>query len=214
MPDLVSELESQGVLRTPRICAAFRSVPRQAFLPSELIDQSDVNAPLPIGEGQTCSQPLTVALMLEWLQPKRGERVLDVGAGSGWTAALLATLVGPTGRVVALERHPTLVAFAQRRLASFHFSTLDLRCADGSAGAADAAPFDVIHVAAAAQQRLPAPLRAQLAVGGRLLIPVGRLSQDLLFIHRTSRGDQEQHFPGFQFVPLIESTYGQTSPHP
>lgn len=214
MADLVSELESQGVLRTPRIRAALRSVPRRAFLPSALVDTADVNAPLPIGEGQTCSQPLTVALMLEWLQPQRGERVLDVGAGSGWTAALLATLVGASGCVLALERRPSLVAFARRHLTPFHFPQLELRCADGSQGAPKAGPFDVIHVAAASRHGPSARLRAQLAVGGRLLIPVGHPTQDLLLIRRTQRGDEEQRLPGFQFVPLIEPAYGQTSPHP
>lgn len=215
MPDLVTELTASGALRTPRLIAAFRTVPRTAFLPPALVDEAERNAPLPIGHGQTISQPLTVALMLELVQPKPGERVLDVGAGSGWAAALLASVVGSTGRVVAVERVPALCDFARRNLAPFGFPQLELRCADGTRGAPDAAPFDVIHVAAAAPRRPPSALREQLTVGGRLVIPVGSGEQDLLIVTRRAAGRyDERRLPGFRFVPLIPGPYGETPSHP
>lgn len=206
MERLLRELMEQGILRTPRIIEAFRAVPRESFLPEELVLEAEVNAPLPIGDGQTISQPLTVAIMLELLAPQPGDKVLDVGAGSGWTAALIGMIVGPGGRVFAIERLTALKTFAEQNLKKFHLPQVTLRLGDGSRGLPAEAPFQAIHVAAAAAHSIPPALPQQLAIHGRLVIPVGALSQDLIRLTRRGRDEfQEDRYPGFQFVPLIES---------
>lgn len=204
MEELLRQLQEQGYLTTPRIIEAFRAVSRDAFVLPDYRADAARNEPLPIGYGQTISQPLTVALMLELLQPVLGERVLDVGAGSGWTAALLKHLVGEKGSVVAVERVPQLRRFAEENLAR---AGVDVKVVggDGSRGVSASAPFDVIHVAAAARRGVPEPLKAQLAVHGRLVVPVGEASQTMTLLTRTSPTKYAQrHIPGFSFVPLIE----------
>src|SRR3989338_1613072 len=104
MESLVQELISDGYLRSPQIIRAFQHVKRQDFLPEELVDEASVNYPLPIGHGQTISQPLTVAFMFELLDPAEGQKIMDIGSGSGWTTALLAEIVGPSGKIFAIER--------------------------------------------------------------------------------------------------------------
>lgn len=205
MERLLEQLMSDGYLRTERIIRAFRKVPRADFLPEQERQFADRNEPLPIGFGQTISQPLTVALMLELLQPKLGESVLDIGAGSGWTTALFATIVGPKGRVVAIERIPQLHAFAKKNLAPFGFSNVTLLQGDGTFGHPQSSPFDCIHVAAGARHGVPDALKKQLAVAGRLVIPVGEPMQTLVCVTRTAKDAfDEQRIPGFSFVPLIE----------
>lgn len=204
MERLIQQLIDEGHLRTPAIIEAFRAVPRSSFLDVRQQDEAARNIPLPIGYGQTISQPLTVAFMLELVQPQPGERVLDVGAGSGWTAALLAYLVGERGRVVAIERIPQLRQAAREHLAAFRFSNIELLSGDGSYGAPSFAPFDCIHVAAAAKA-VPPALRNQLARHGRLVIPIGDVTHTLYLITREANGKFSEHqYPGFAFVPLIE----------
>ncbi|MFH1171592.1 MAG: protein-L-isoaspartate O-methyltransferase, partial [bacterium] len=165
----------------------------------------NLDVPLPIGYGQTNSQPLTVALMLELLQPKPGDRVLDVGAGSGWTAALFAHIVGNKGHVVAMERIPQLSRRAMENCAPYHFSNLTFVRKDATEEDPRMPEYDVIHVAAAAQKHVPDVFRDQLAVHGRLLIPVGRGTQTLILLTRVSKTRfLEKRFPGFSFVPLLE----------
>lgn len=202
---LIDQLVADKVLSTPQIIDAFRKVSRHLFVTPQFKADAHINTPLPIGFGQTISQPLTVALMLEALQVEPGQRVLDVGAGSGWTAALLAELVGPTGSVIAIERIPQLRQQAEANVRAAGYKQVEFHTADGAQGWADAAPFDRIHVAAAAQHEIPEVLKEQLAIGGRLVIPVGEEAQDVVvLIRETSLSFHEQHHPGFQFVPLIE----------
>src|SRR5687767_9613389 len=120
---LMDELIAEGVLRTPRILEAFRAIDRADFVPDDLKGQADVNAPLPIGEGQTISQPLTVAFMLELLQPQPGNNILDLGSGSGWQTALLAHIVGGEGRVTALEIIPELYEQSRKNIEKYNFLT-------------------------------------------------------------------------------------------
>ncbi|MFA5070559.1 MAG: protein-L-isoaspartate O-methyltransferase [Patescibacteria group bacterium] len=205
MQQLVQKLIDDGYLKTPKIIEAFLNIHRRDFLPEELREDFSENIPLPINYGQTNSQPLTVAFMLELLQPKEGEKVLDVGSGSAWTTGLLAYLVGEKGKVYAVERIPQLKTFGEKNLEKYKFKNIELFCGDGSAGLSEFAPFDCIQVAAAAINGIPKALGDQLAIGGRLVIPVGRDIQEMVLRIKKSEDDfEEQRFSGFQFVPLIE----------
>lgn len=203
MEALIQELIADGYLKTPRIIEAFRRVQRRDFLPDDLQGEESVNAPLPIGYGQTISQPLTVAIMLELLQPQEGEKILDVGAGSGWTAALFGFLVGEKGKVIAIERVPQLVEKLRMKKEELRMKNVTIFEGDGSQGFPKEAPFAIIHVAAAAEE-FPDVLKEQLAISGRLVVPVGRGLQELVLVERTAPVTfQEKRYPGFQFVPLI-----------
>lgn len=209
MQNLVKKLTDEGYLKTPKIIEAFLAVHRRDFLLPELKADFEENIPLPINYGQTNSQPLTVAFMLELLQAKEGDKVLDVGSGSAWTTALLAYLVGERGRVYALERIPQLVTFGENNLKKYQFKNIELFCGDGSMGLSEFAPFDCIQVSAAAENKVPSALREQLKIGGRLVIPVGRDTQEMVLLVKKDEDQfEEQRFAGFQFVPLIEGNEG------
>lgn len=203
MDDLISRFEKQGILKTPQIIEALRTVDRYKFVAPDYEPDASLNEPLPIGYGQTISQPMTVGFMLELLQAGDSDKVLDVGAGSGWTAALLARLVGPNGKVYAMERIPQLKHFCESNLRAAGIEGVEVVLGDGSRGLPSAAPFDRIHVAAAAAE-VPAALIKQLAIGGRLVVPVGQYVQEVILIEKVGQHDiREQRYPGFQFVPLI-----------
>ena len=183
------------------VAAAMRAIPRADFLPAEVRAQAEVDAPLPIGFGQTNSQPSTVAFMLRLLDVPVGGRVLDVGAGSGWTTALLSWLVGPEGRVIGVERHLGLLESAARALARHQVGRAEVRLAvPGTLGVPEEAPFDRILVSAEAD-RIPSSLVSQLADGGAMVLPVGPS-----MVHLTRRGDEitTRRLGQFRFVPLIE----------
>lgn len=200
---LIESLNAQGVLQSERIRHAFRRVDRARFLPFEVRDQAYKNIPVPIGFGQTISQPLTVAIMLEALQPKERDHVLDIGAGSGWATALLATIVGLRGRVTGVELIPQLAETAKKNIARENIPNVSIIAGDASRGWLHGAPYDVIHVAAAAPEIIP-EFQKQLAVGGRLILPVGEPVQDLALITKTGDNTYTEHrIPGFQFVSLI-----------
>ena len=200
---LLDQLIAEGYLKTPAYITAFRKVMRQDFLPAGMESEAALNAPLPIGGHQTISQPLTAAFMLELLSPRPGQKVLDVGSGSGWTTALLAEIVGSRGHVYAVERLPELQAFSQRNVVKYRYPNVTMRGGDGSRGLPEFAPFDRIQVAAAARAVPPALLQ-QLAVGGRMVIPTQ--AEDLRLIERKSPGEYTTKiFSGFLFVPLVEN---------
>ena len=200
--ELIDELIEAGYLKTPGIIEAFRRVNRRDFLPPALQADAAWNSPLPIGHRQTISQPLTVAFMLELLAPQSGDRVLDVGAGSGWTTALLAEIVGPSGGVYAVERIAELKNFGQQNVGKYNFSNVTFFCRDGHRGLPDHAPFDRILVSAAAR-RVPPALRQQLANNGRMVIPT--TDEDIRLIKKSASGTfKETRYPGFIFVPLVE----------
>lgn len=183
-----------------RIQAAFAAVPREHFLPRKQRRHAGENRPLLIGHEQTNSQPTTVAQMLQLLDPRPGHRVLDVGSGSGWTCALLAHLVEPTGQVYGVERVPELTELARRNLTAFPGPTASVHQAEaGVLGLPALAPFDRILVSAEAQS-LPEPLVDQLDKGARMVIPVsGRLS----VVDRDETGDlAERRIGYYSFVPL------------
>jgi protein-L-isoaspartate(D-aspartate) O-methyltransferase len=201
MERLISQLVSDGYLRTPAIINSFHKIKRSDFLPENAVGKESFNAPLPIGCGQTNSQPLTVAFMIELLKPKPGQKILDVGCGSGWTSAILADIVGPGGRVFGIERIPQLKDFGQKNAAKYCLENVEFFCQDGSRGLPDYAPFDRILVSAAAHE-IPNALKDQLKFGGRLVIPT--VAQDIRLIKKISSNKfSENVYPGFVFVPLI-----------
>ncbi len=200
---VMRQLAGRGV-RDQRVLAAMRWTPREWFLPPHLAGDAYNDGPLPIGSGQTISQPYVVALMTERLQPKRTSRILEIGTGSGYQTAILAYLVSG-GKVYTIERLPDLLVEAEERFRRLALTNIETRLGDGAAGWPEAAPFDGIIVAAAAP-RIPEPLTAQLAPGGRLVIPVGDLaSQELVILERPATGERllQRQAGGVRFVPLI-----------
>ena len=188
----------------PRLREAFAAQPRSAFLPDAQLRFAGDDRPLRIGFDQTNSQPTTVANMLELLDVGEGQRVLDVGAGSGWTTALLGHLVGPAGRVVGVELVPELAAWGAANVArrSLPWATI-AEPAAGVLGAPDDGPYDRILVSAEADE-LPLELVDQLADGGRMVIPV---RGQMLVVDRHPDGSlDESHHGWYAFVPLVRRT--------
>ncbi|SMG06617.1 protein-L-isoaspartate(D-aspartate) O-methyltransferase [Paraburkholderia susongensis] len=189
-------------VRDPLVLAAMRRVPREAFVPPYWHEFAYDDTPLPIGGGQSISQPFIVAKMLEAAALHPGERVLDIGTGSGYAAAIAAEIVA---RVDSIERDAELVEAARERLQRLGYANVSVHLGDGTAGLAEHAPYDAI-IAAASGPHVPTALRAQLACGGRLVMPVGSESgrQRLVKIVRSSEQEYEEHaFGDVRFVPLV-----------
>ncbi|MFA5926464.1 MAG: protein-L-isoaspartate O-methyltransferase [Parcubacteria group bacterium] len=203
MNNLIKDLVYQGYLKTDRIIAAFSKIKRADFIPEDLKSAALADIPLPIGRGQTISQPLTVAFMLEQLRPRIGDKVLDIGSGSGWTAALISHIVGKKGKVIGIERIKELCDFGMNNISKYHLiegGRARIICADGTKGYVNEAPYDRILVSASANE-VPKELRKQLKVGGRLVIPVK--NSIWVIEKKSSRDYREKEFPGFAFVPLV-----------
>ena len=198
---LLDYLERRGYLNTPAVRAAMDSVNRSAFVPEQQKYAAWDDTPLSIGRGQTISAPHMVAMMLEELQPQPGQRLLEIGAGCGYHAAVAAAMVASEGEVHTVERIPQLVKLARANLAEV--ANVTVYHSDGSLGLPELAPFDRIMVTCGAP-RLPEPLREQLAVQGRIVVPVGdRTLQELLVIERDGDDWHEARHSGVAFVPLI-----------
>lgn len=204
MSRLANNLMRKGYLKTDVIIDAFFNVGREEFVPDDLVDSTDLDIALPIGYGQTVSQPMTVAFMFELLDPKVGQNVLDVGSGSGWTTALLSYIVGEKGRVTAIERISDLCDFGRRNVNKFNFiknGIAEFHCQNGSEGFEKNAPYDRILVSATGD-RIPEKLKNQLKVGGKIVIPI---HNDIWYAEKKSDGELKiEKFPGFSFVPLVE----------
>lgn len=194
------QIRGRGIARRA-VLEAFRQVPREAFVPEHLRQAAYEDGPLPIGEAQTISQPYIVALMIDAAGVSPGDRVLEVGAGSGYAAALLGHIAG---EVVAVERHARLARAAAERLDRLGCGKVSIVCGDGTLGMPERAPFDAILVAASGET-VPAPLKRQLAIGGRLVMPVGSETvQSLLRIIREAEEQwDERELGGVRFVPLV-----------
>jgi protein-L-isoaspartate(D-aspartate) O-methyltransferase len=197
---LADRLKNQKILKTERIIDAFRKVDRSDFVLPEYREEAYGDYPLPIGSGQTISQPTTVAIMLEFLNPKKGSHILDLGSGSGWTTALLAYIVGPEGKVWGVEILPELVTFGQKNLSKYPFPWSKIVPAGKKLGLPNRAPFDRI-LASASAKNLPDELILQLKKGGIMVIPI----LDTLYkVHKLLDGEIKiQSLPGFSFVPLV-----------
>lgn len=202
--DLINSLINDGYLKTPVIIEAFKAIDRQDFVSSENKSEAYVNAPLSIGFGQTISQPLTVAFMLELLEPKAGDKILDIGCGSGWQTALLAQIAGESGKVIGIERIPELKEMTEANIAKYGFlskGVAEIILSDGSKGYKKEAHYDKIIAAAAAKESIPEEWKKQLKIGGRIVAPV---ENSIIVIDKVGKNEysQKEYF-GFSFVPLI-----------
>lgn len=204
---LAKELINSGVLKTPAIMDAFDRIDRKDFVPEEIKEQAYLNIPLSISCGQTISQPWTVAFILELLQPEPGNKILEIGYGSGWQTALIASIVGrggANGRVFAMEIVSELCDFGRKNIAKYDFiknKTVSLRCVSAGKGWVEEAPFDRI-ISAASAKEIPLAWKEQLKIGGRMVAPIG--NSVFLFIKKGENNFMESEFPGFVFVPFVD----------
>ncbi|HOK58304.1 MAG TPA: protein-L-isoaspartate O-methyltransferase [Methanothrix sp.] len=194
-------IESLRNYVSDRVVEAMSRVPRELFVPEELRPMAYEDRPLPIGYGQTISAPHMVAIMCDLLDLHEGMKVLEVGGGCGYHAAVMAELVGPSGHVYSVERIPELVEMARRNLERAGYRNVSMIAGDGTLGYSEQAPYDRISVAASAPD-IPEPLKEQLRPGGRMVIPVGSYSQDLLVVTKNHEIRVERAM-GVIFVPLI-----------
>lgn len=185
-----------------QVITAMSRVPRELFVPEHLERRAYDDTPLPIGLDQTISAPHMVAVMCQLLDLRPGMKVLEVGGGSGYHAAVLAVLVGPEGHVYSVERMPELAVQARKNLQKAKIANVTMIEANGSLGLPEHAPYDRISVAAAAPQ-IPESLKEQLTVGGKMILPVGRYRQELLLVTRKDDGFEVEAKMGVIFVPLI-----------
>jgi protein-L-isoaspartate(D-aspartate) O-methyltransferase len=199
---MVEEQIAARGIHDPAVLEAMRAVPREQFVPERLAKRAYADEPLPIGEGQTISQPYVVAAMIEAVRPRPGDRALEIGTGSGYSAAVLSHIVA---QVYTVERLADLADTAGSRLRKLGYSSVHVRQANGTLGWPEHAPYDVIIVTAGGP-KIPPSLLDQLAVGGRLVIPVGtwRVGQRLVRVVRTAEDDyQYEDLEAVAFVPLI-----------
>lgn len=199
---LIDSMVASGVLHSPHLIKAFHQCNRMYFVPDELQSETYEDYPLSIGMGQTISQPTTVAIMLEFLRPQAGNKVLDIGSGSGWTTALLASAVEPNGFVEGLERVPSLVEYGKNSLKRVRINNASIDFADPHALGKPGHHYDRILVSASAD-KLPETLIEQLNPGGILVIPI--LESVWRFVKREDGTISSYELPGFRFVPLIYS---------
>lgn len=212
--NLISSLINDGYLKTPVIIEAFKNIDRVDFAPEECKNEAYINAPLSIGFGQTISQPLTVAFMLELLQPKEGDKILDVGAGSGWVSCLLGYIVGNVlrqpasgeSKVIGIERIPELKEMAARNISKYNYiekGIVEIILGDGTKGCKKEAPYDKIIAGAAAEADIPEEWKKQLKIGGRIVAPIGH---NIAVIDKISKNEySKREYFGFSFVPLISN---------
>ncbi len=197
---LIMNLRRSGIVDL-RVLAAIERLPRENFVPQPFLDQAYEDKALPIGHGQTVSQPQVVAIMTQALELKPTHKVLEIGTGSGYQAALLSRLAR---RVYSIERHRPLLREAEARFLALRLTNIHCRCGDGNLGWPEQSPFDRVILTAAATER-PQTLLDQLKVGGIMVLPIGpdRGDQDLIRIRRTAEGFEEETLAGVRFVPLL-----------
>jgi protein-L-isoaspartate(D-aspartate) O-methyltransferase len=203
MAELVERLIKIGVLKTPGLIEAFLKNDRQNFVPKIYSERTYENNPISIGFGQTISQPSTVAFMMELLQPKSGDKILDVGFGSGWTSGILSVSVGTKGSVLSVEIVPEVYKFGKGNLSKYHYRNIGFFQGSWTELAPD--KFDCILVSAAADSTVPQKIASFLKVEGRLVIPVKCFSgQSIRLIYKRSETEfDEYNYPGYIFVPLV-----------
>lgn len=200
--NLINSLYSSGFLTDKNVESAFRNVPRHYFVMPSDYDVAYSNEPLAIMKKQTISQPGVVSRMTEWLEIEDGQKILEIGTGSGWQTGILSNLV-KSGTVFSIERHPELVNFAKENLNKLGINNVNVILGDGSLGYPDAAPYDRIIITAACNE-IPLPLFEQLKENGLILAPVGDSSQSLVLLKKTRDGIVEiKKQSNYVFVPLL-----------
>ena len=207
--DLIASLKNSGFLNQKNVELAFRNLPRHEFIPISKLHQAYLNKPLEIIKNQTISQPGVVSRMIEWLNVKDGQSILEVGTGSGWQTAILSFLVR-TGTVYSIEIHSELLEFAKKNLKKFEIDNVDLILGDGGEGYLHASPYDRIIISAACNE-IPLPLLDQLKEDGLLIAPIGPPSfQSLILLKKIGdRIVELKNQPNYVFVPLL-GKFGKT----
>jgi protein-L-isoaspartate(D-aspartate) O-methyltransferase len=199
---LVETLKMEGYIKTKAVEKAFLEIPRELFVPEKLKGYAYVDTPLEIGNGQTISAPHMVAIMCEALDLKKGQRILEIGAGSGYHAAVVSKLIGDKGHVYTIERFPSLAENAKKNLEKVGIKNVTVEVGDGSEGLPKYAPYDSIYVTCAAPC-IPQPLVEQLKDPGKLLIPVGQFISKLELVEKKNKKITENDLGGCAFVPLV-----------
>jgi protein-L-isoaspartate(D-aspartate) O-methyltransferase len=199
---LVTNLCIEGYIKTERVKQAFLTVPREAFIPDSLKNYAYVDTPLDIGQGQTISAPHMVAIMCESLDIKDDQKILEIGTGSGYHAAIVAKLVGDTGQVYTIERFESLAKKAIENLKRIGITNVIVEVGDGSCGLPSYQPYDRIYVTCAAP-KIPQPLIDQLQDSGKLLVPVGDIYCELILLEKEKGKTVEYRLGGCVFVPLV-----------
>ena len=203
---LVEALINEGILKSPWVIEAMRKVPRERFVLPFYRKQAYSDHPLPSEGGQTISAPHMVAIMTELLDLKPGHKVLDIGSGTGYHAAVMAEIVGPEGRIYGVEVIPQLVEIARDNLKEMGYENIEIHAGDGSVGMRSRAPFDRILVACAPPE-IPPPLVEQLKDGGKMVIPVGVGEQRLMLVEKNG-GEIERSFHGHCIFVPMKGRYG------
>jgi len=205
MNQLTNDLIKNGYLRSDSVIDAFSRVQRIEFVPDDLASHAEVNIPLPIGYGQTISQPMVVAFMLELLDVQSSQHVLDVGSGSGWTTGLLAYIVGENGKVTSMEKIKELCEFGKKNIEKYDFikkGIVEFHCESAENGFPKNAPYDRILVSAVVEE-VPMEFKKQLNIGGKMVIPV---VNSIWYVEKKGENDfQIEKFPGFEFVPFVKN---------
>ena len=196
----IEQLVQDGRIKTKAVTDAFFKIDRINFVPDDLKDETYLDVPIPILSGMTTSQPSTIAFMLEKLRPRKGERVLEIGTGSGYLTALLAALVGSRGEVFSVEYFPELKNFAEFNLRRYDFRNITLLTGDGKTGLPQNAPFDK-SVSSAAVKEIPRAWEGQLKIGGSLLTPI---NSKIVLAKKVAKDKFDaEFFSAFSFVPLL-----------
>ena len=204
---LIKSWISSGTIKDRKVIEAFRKIPREEFIEESRREESYGDYPLPIGEGQTISQPTTVAIMTQALELEEGHKVLEVGSGSGYQAAIITEIIGTKGKIISTEIVPELAELAKNNIKKLALKNIEILNYDGSKGYAKEAPYDRILVAAASP-KIPKPLIDQLKENGVIIIPVGNMLEQAMIKGRKTNGKLSEEILGdFVFVPL-KGKYG------
>jgi len=205
---LIDYWKRSGTIKDEKLLNAFKEVPRELFIKDDFEEEAYGDYPLPIGSGQTISQPTTVMLMTQALELKQGQKVLEVGAGLGWQAAIIGKIIGNKGKVITTEIIPELAEFAKNNIKKAKIKNVEVINYDGSQGYKKEAPYDRCIITAACP-KIPPPLINQLKTGGILVAPVGSLvfGQDMVKLRKIKAGIEKESLGSFVFVPL-KGKYG------
>ncbi|MGI0057242.1 MAG: protein-L-isoaspartate(D-aspartate) O-methyltransferase [Nitrosarchaeum sp.] len=202
LDDLITIMKKSGFLNDDKVEFAIRKIPRHEFVPILLKEEAYEDTPLAIMKNQTISQPSVVSRMTEWLDIREGQKILEIGSGSGWQTAILSYLVG-NGKIYSIERHSELADFAKKNLDKLGINNIKVILGDGNLGFSEESPFNRIIVTAACK-KVPESLLEQLSTDGLLIAPVGEFQQSLILLKKTDHGIVEiKNQPGYVFVPLL-----------